>query len=181
MLEIHCSHFSQLGKKQRKSMKRKIQKALLERSRNMKGLYQQTLTAKMQPLPMKERFCPHYLPNNLRYIKRDLCNQNNTPRRIFQAVLVICNYCSHNFLIKHLHINYLLEVKLHQNFSISSTRFLFLVLQRSSFVKPGCSVAQENSKVPNHQMRKAFAKTRSVCSTLHSSLKIVLKSNICCI
>lgn len=145
-------------------------------------LYQQTLTVKMQPLPMKEWFCPHNLSNNLRYIKRDLCNQNNTPRRILQAVLVTdiasaatissSNTCIWSHCPK---LNYTKTSAFHP------CGFFASCLTKKQFCQTMCSVSEENSNIPNHQMRNAFAKTRSISSTLHSSLKIVLKSNICCI
>lgn len=89
MLEIHCNCFSQLGKKQRKLILKNTE-SITGKIIKYEGvhLYQQTLTVKMQPLPTKEWFRPHNLPNNLRCIKWDLCNQNNKPRRILQAVLV---------------------------------------------------------------------------------------------
>lgn len=54
MLEIHGSHFSQSRKKKRKPIKNT--ENITGKIKKYEGvhLYQQTLTVKMQPLPMKE-------------------------------------------------------------------------------------------------------------------------------
>lgn len=161
MLEIHGSRFSQLQKKKRKLIKNT--ESITGKIKKYEGvhLYQQTLTVKMQPLPMKEWFCPHHLPNYRRCIKRDLYNQNNIPRIILQAVIVTdltsaaTISSSDTCILTHcLKLNYTKTLAFH------SHDFLFPVLQKSSSVKPCAGFLKRTVEFQTIKWEKPLKKQR---------------------